>query len=987
MTGMGTGEQRNSRGSRRLPLGWRCAPLLLLLLAWAWAWAVPGGTVAHAWAAAAPPTSETAPTPEGAEFFERHIRPLLVEHCQQCHGAAKQWAGLRVDSRDGLLGGGDSGAGIVPGRPQDSELLRRLRHADDEVRMPPPEAGGRLTPEEIARIEAWILAGAAWPDAPPDAAALARKQTAHWAFQPLPPASADSADSAGIDRYIDAKLAEAGLARSPAADRRSLIRRITYDLTGLPPEPEEVAAFVADDAPDAYEKLVDRLLASPRYGEQQGRHWLDVARYSDTKGYVYGREERFFVHAPLYRDWVISAFNDDMPYDRFVTLQLAADRLVGADDPHLAALGFLTTGRRFLGVTPDIVDDRIDVLTRGLLGLTVSCARCHDHKYDPVATADYYGLYGVFTSSYEKLVPVRAAAEAPPLPADFAAELAKRRMALAEGSLRLRAESSDRFRARIADYLHAQTELGKYPELGFDQIIAKDDLIAAIVRRWQAFLSPDRVGSDPVFGLLVALLPLPQEGFQTAAAATLAELKAAGTPIHPRILAAFESPPESFRDVADRYGKVCGEVDAAWKQLCTRAVAASAPLPTALPDAADEQVRQVLYGPSSPCTVADEPIANIETLMDSDSINQIWNLQNDIDRWLIPQPISAPHALVLLDRGTPADAQVFRRGNPANKGHVVPRRLPAASTGGDQGRFTDGSGRLELAGQIVAPTNPLATRVWVNRVWRHHFGRGLVESPSDFGIRADPPSHPQLLDALAVWFLADGRSTKRLHRRIVLSHTYRQQSTAEAEGPAARGPEVDPENRLLWRMNPRRLEWEPFRDTLLSVAGDLAPAAVGGRGTDVLEAGAGPHRRSVYCVVDRQFVPGVMSVFDFANPDLHMPKRLETTVPQQSLFALNHPFVAERARSLVRKLWPDSTESDPAALERMWQAVYQRSPTSAESAGAIAFLAAAPLPAPLPPPPPPEEGKPAAPLPPPPLTPREQLVQMLLVSNELLFID
>ena len=592
----------------------------------------------------------------------------------------------------------------------------------------------------------------------------------------------------------------------------------------------------------------------------------------------------------------------------------------------------------------------------------------------------------MFTSSYEKLVPVRAAAGAtPPMP-EFTAELAKRRRTLDEGSLRLRAESSERFRARVADYLFAQTELGKYPELGFDQIIAKDDLIAAIVRRWQAYLSPDRVGHDPVFSLLVALLPLRAEGFPEAAAAKLAELKASAAPIHPRILAAFETPPASFREVADRYGKVFADIDSNWKQRCSQAVAASAPLPQALPDAADEQLRQALYGPMSPCTIPDEPIANIETLMDSDSINQIWNLQNELDRWLIPQPGSNPHSLALFDRNAPQDAQIFKRGNPANKGHVVPRRLPAAATGGDQGTFADGSGRLELARQIVAPSNPLAARVWVNRVWRQHFGRGLVETPSDFGLRAEPPSHPELLDALAAGLIADGWSTKRLHRRIVTSHTYRQQSGRVAG--AASAEEIDPENRLLWRMPVRRLEWEPFRDTLLAVSGDLDPAARGGRGSDVLAAGPGPHRRSVYCVVDRQFVPGVMSVFDFANPDLHMPKRLETTVPQQSLFALNHPFVAERARSLVRRLWPEESALEPGlAVEQIWQAIYQRPPTSDEREGAMAFLATAPAPEPPAPPPLPEEGKPAPPIPPPPLSPREQLVQTLLLSNELVFVD
>ena len=932
--------------------------------------------------------ADATPSPEQLEHFERHVRPLLVEKCQGCHGAQKQFAGLRLDSPEGVLAGGDSGPAVVPGKPAGSEMSRRLSHPDDDVRMPPPEAGERLSAAEIAAIEAWIAAGAPWPENVPSVDDRAERHRTHWAFQPLPPPPADFADPSAIDRFVDERLAAAGLARSPEADRRTLVRRVTYDLTGLPPEPEEVEAFLADAAPDAYERLVDRLLASPRYAEHQARHWLDVARYSDTKGYVYGREERFFVHSPVYRDWVIGAFGADMPYDRFVSLQLAADRLVGEGHPDLAALGYLTTGRRFLGVTPDIVDDRIDVVTRGLLGLTVGCARCHDHKYDPVAAADYYGLYGVFTSSYEKLLPVaRAEGAAPPGP-EFTAELAKRTRALEEASLRLRAENSERFRARVADYLFAQTELEKYPELGFDQIIAKTDLIANIVRLWQARLTPDRAGRDPVFAPLVALFALSPEGFPEAAAARLAALGTEGVVVNPRVATALgaEGALAGKRAVADAYGALFKAVDDDWKTRCARAVAASQPGPVRLPDDADEQVRLALYGPDSPCTIPDEPIANIETLMDSDSINQIWKLQNELDQWLIPQPVAAPQALVLLDRGTPRDAPLFKRGNPANKGPIVPRRLPAAATGGDRGTFHDGSGRLEMAAQIVDPSNPLTTRVWVNRIWRQHFGRGLVETPSDFGLRADPPSHPALLDWLAAGFLADGRSTKRLHRRIVLSGAYRQQSRLPVDGPAARGAQVDPEDRLLWRFRERRLEWESFRDTLLVVAGDLDVASVGGRGGDVVPPGPGPFRRSVYCLVDRQYVPGVMSVFDFANPDLHMPKRPETTVPQQALFALNHPFVAERARSLVRKLWPEAG-ADPAAIERIWRAVFQRAPSSEEREGAIAFVAAAPVPPPPPPPPAPEEGKPAPPAPVPALSPKEQLVQALLLSNELLFVD
>jgi hypothetical protein len=463
------------------------------------------------------------------------------------------------------------------------------------------------------------------PETDPAAAA------AHWAFQPpvlVDPPAVQAADwpRTDIDRFVLASLEQHGLTPSPLADRRAQLRRLHYDLTGLPPSADELAAFAAADD-QAYAAAVDRLLESPQFGERWGRHWLDVARYADTKGYVF-QEDRNYPHAYTYRDWVIQAFNQDMPYDQFILAQLAADHL---DDPSAKpATGFLTLGRRFINNRHDIIDDRIDVMTRGLMGLTVSCARCHDHKYDPIPTADYYALYGVFASSHEP-------------------------------------------------------------------------------------------GSE-----------------------------------------------------------------------------------------------------------------------------------------------AAP--LLLVDADQPYDPVIFVRGSPGNRGDRVPRRFLSCLSEGEPQPFERGSGRWEMAQAIANGANPLTARVWVNRVWLRLFGEGLVTTPSDFGTRSDPPSHPELLDWLACRLVQQGWSTKWLIRQIVLSNVYRQASDYRADCAA-----VDPENRLLWRMNRRRLDLEALRDSLLVAAGRL-DTAMGGPSVELTQEPF-PVRRTVYGFVERQNLPAMFRTFDFAGPDTHSPKR------------------------------------------------------------------------------------------------------------------
>jgi hypothetical protein len=869
-------------------------------------------------------------------FFEQSVRPLLVERCSRCHGDQKQESGLRVDSRESLIAGGDTGAAIVPGSTTRSLLLRAVRR-EGGLEMPPEE---KLPEREVRILEQWIKSGAPWPARDTDTAPMRPTGDAgqdHWAFQPVKPQAIPAVkNSAGVqtpvDAFVLAKLESKGLVASPPADRRTWIRRVSYDLTGLPPTAAEVEQFVDDPAGDAYEQVVERLLASPHYGEQWARHWLDVARYSDTKGYVYAREERFWTHAWAYRDWVVRALNDDLPYDRFLLLQLAADQIDDRQADDLAAMGFLTLGRRFLGVRRDVIDDRIDVVCRGTMALTVTCARCHDHKYDPIPTADYYSLYGVFDSCLERQ---QVLAEKPG-DESFQQELAKRQQALETKLAQYASESSQRARERTVDYLFAQSELHKYPADGFDQIFAKTDLLPAFVREWEAYLRTAKLEGDPIFAAWHAYAELDSASFSTNAADVINRLKAEQVDIPPRIAAAFAAPPQSFREVCNRYGQVFAEVDKLWQTELTAAEKANQP-PTALVDPDDEALRRVLYGGDAPCRVPRGPISHSETFFDSGSLTELWKLQGEVDRWLIYAPTAVTVALALVDQDAPVEPRIFRRGNPLNLGDDVPRRFLSVLGGRDQGPFKIGSGRLELARAIVDPSNPLTARVIVNRVWAHHFGSGLVTTPSDFGLRADPPSHPELLDWLAAQFVQEGWSLKQLHRWIVLSSTYRQASSAPEDSSARRRlMQTDPDNRLLWRMNPRRLTFEEIRDSLLTAAGAL-DRTIGGKPVKLLEPSF-PVRRTLYGLVDRQYFPSSLRMFDFANPDLHVPQRSETTVPQQALFFMNHPLVLERAKALAKLARRESEPRD--AVARMFELAYQREPSDAEIADALELLKA-----------------------------------------------
>lgn len=618
-----------------------------------------------------------------------------------------------------------------------------------------------------------------------------------------------------------------------------------------------------------------------------------------------------------------------MPYDRFLLLQLAADQVDDRTENDLAAMGFLTLGRRFLGVNRDIIDDRIDVVCRGMLGLTVSCARCHDHKYDPIPTADYYSLYGVFDSCSERLVALDESSNK-----DFREGLRKRQQDLTEKLAASREESSRRCRERVVDYLRAQTELHKYPANGFDQVFQKTDLLPAFVRRWESYLYEARRRNDPIFLAWNAYWDIPATEFAKQSELVTRQLRE--SPSHPMnaiIASKFATPPQSFDDVIDRYGEIFNEITTTWENLVSQ-VDDSSDRPAQLADPAAEQIRQLLYGPGSPCVVPDEPIVHSETYFDSATCTELWKLQGEVDRWIVNTPANEPFALTLIDRATATEPRIFRRGDPLKQGESVPRRFLSVLSGNPSDTFQRGSGRLELARAIIHPDNPLTARVIVNRVWTQHFGRGLVTTPSDFGTRAAEPSHPQLLDWLTSRFVEEGWDLKKLHRQIVLSATFQQSSARETGPQTDQAMQIDPDNRLLWRMNPRRLSFEEFRDSLLASSGQL-DRQMRGKPTGLFEKPY-PRRRTIYAKVDRQYLPGTLRIFDFANPDLHVPKRAETTVPQQALFLMNHPLVLERAEALA-----ESVKRSPTAeqsIQAMFQCALQRLPTPAELADAVELV-------------------------------------------------
>lgn len=724
-------------------------------------------------------------------FFETKIRPVLVEHCYACHSADAEElkAGLSVDRRESLLQGGDSGPAVEPGDPEGSLLLQALRYETFE--MPP---SGRLPAAVIADFEHWIRIGLPDPRSGEPAVASDESEIeqgrAHWSFQPVrrlePPEVANAAWATGdIDRFLLAKLEQHALQPAGDADRASWLRRVTFALIGLPPTPEEIDAFLADTAADAYERVVDRLLASPHFGERWGRHWLDIARFAESSG---GGRSLLFPDAWRYRDYVIEAVNQDKPLNQFITEQIAGDLLPHAnakeEHDHLVATGYLVLGahnyeeQNKRALEMDVVDEQLDTMGRGLLGMTLTCARCHNHKFDPIPTTDYYALAGILRSTNM-------------LVHENVSHWTTRRLPVSEADA-----------AAIREYE--------------SQLAAAEQQLAAAKAAEQSAESAD-----------------------------------AATEIEKRLAALRKSGP--------------------------------------------------------------------------------------------PQPV----AMAVEEAGLIEDCRICIRGSVAQRGPAVPRGVLQVATWGEPPQMPpDESGRRELAAWITSPHNPLTARVYVNRVWHQLFGAGLVRTLDNFGTTGEPPSHPELLDYLAGSFIENGWSTKRLIRRLALSHAYRM---AVVENAAATA--VDPENRLLWRMNRVRLDAESLRDAMLLVSGKL-DRRIGGPNMQITRKAAeaatdqsteynyhfSDFRRSVYTPALRNRTHELFEVFDFADPNSAVARRNVTTVAPQALLMLNSPLVMELAQSAAERALTSGDLADEQRIERAFRETLGRRPTQTETAVVSASL-------------------------------------------------
>ena len=880
----------------------------------------------------------------GVEFFENKIRPILAEHCYECHSqkAASLKGELYLDSKDGVLQGGDKGPVVVSGNPDASLLIRAVRHTDPKLQMPYKKS--KLSDSQIADLEAWVKMGAPDPRtevAKPltgQARILSEAKT-HWSYQPVrmpePPKVKDKRWVTNpIDQFILAKLEANNMKPALEADRRTLIRRVTMDLTGLPPTFAEVEAFVNDRSKDAYSKLIDRLLDSKAYGERWARHWLDIARYADSMGYAAGGVERRFPYSYTYRDYVIRAFNDDVPYDQFIKEQLAADFLVKDDKRALAAMGFLTLGRHFLGNQNDVIDDRIDVITRGLMGVTAQCARCHDHKFDPVSMRDYYALYGVFASSTEP--GEKPLLGIPPDPKENEAYLAERKKR--EDDLNNFRQSEiikamADVRKRTGDYLLAVHDASLIKDrrqaLKLIQSRKLDDIPVA---RWKAYLDGLAKKDDPIFTPWIAFDALPEKEFSAKAAELSKKFSAnADGKLHSSVAKLFAGePPKDLKNVSERYGKLFADIEKQWVDALKKATDAKAQAPSALPDANDEKLRQALYADWSPANVPENQRNN---LLDGAG-PKLRELQAKITRLDATHPGAPARAMSMVD-GNPHNVRIMLRGQPGNNGPEAKRSFIEALSKPDAQPFTKGSGRLELAESIASRDNPLTSRVLVNRVWMYHFGEAFVRTTSDFGIRTEKPVQAGLLDWLSAQFMEQGWSLKKLHKLILTSSAYRMSSSTDPKR-VTEYTQRDPNNTLLWHQSRQRLDYESMRDSLLFVAGRLDSKPAG----QPVELWKEPFstKRSVYGFIDRQNLPGVFRAFDFANPDTSSARRLNTTVPQQALFLMNNPFVIEQSKALLERADVKETGSDESKIRALYQIVVQRDPSKDELKMASAFV-------------------------------------------------
>ncbi len=1000
--------------------------------------------------------AQTAPA-ASTDFFESKIRPVLANNCYNCHGNS-QLGGLRLDSRDGMLKGGKSGPSIVPGDAENSLLIRAIRQTGSTLKMP---QGGKLKDAEIEDIVAWVNAGAIWTKAAVNTSAqsdgkyvIAPERRNFWSLQPLkdpqPPALKDARwPKTAIDRFVLAHLEQQGLKQVKPANKHDLLRRATFDLTGLPPTPEEMAAFEKDAAPDAFAKVVDRLLASPHYGERWGRIWLDVARYGEDdyrslnpnpKGF------RPYPNAFVYRDWVIQAFNDDLPYDAFVKAQLAGDLL---DEKTryktVPATGFLGLGPWYydngsVEVTrADERHDRVDVVTRGFLGLTVACARCHDHKYDPIPQTDYYSLAGVFlNTSYHEYPRVPKSVLDQYTKVEDEIEKKQKMLQTMQTNLGTQLAESLAFKSSVylqgvydvvalkrdpetvvenrkldyellerwIKYIEKPTDKYKYKEAW--QAMMKRTLAAAATGGGRGGRGGVGGGAGPGVGApppptaspsTPASAPVPASAPATPTVAEHAPTPPIASESKPELATAVAPPPATtpapgggiggrrgggggagggnaeVKKLADEFQENVIKVMLARKELNeeNEIIIAKSLDGTKKKKRANKPNEFITNDDFCPnCGLrlknmpedennfwtevfqrelrdSDDPAAmmamggrggkpglllfrgwGLESRSGSEPQTQMAAIRTDIEEGRKKLEPAYPFIHGVEDAAKPVELQLALRGNPENLGLEVPRHFLSILSPGDPAPFSKGSGRLELADDILK--QPIAMRVIVNRIWKGHFGTGIVDSPSNFGTTGERPTNPDLLEYLAGSFVKNGMSIKKLHREIMLSSVYQLSSDMDETNAAK-----DSGNRSYWRFDRKRLEAEQLRDAVLLVSGNL-DKSLGGPSTDLTPAFT---RRTVYGKVSRYKLDEYLQLFDFPAPNISAEKRFTTTVPLQRLFLMNSDFMQAEAEQLAKRV---AAEPDNRArIRKAYMLVYGRDPSEQEIKLGIEYLHAEPM--------------------------------------------
>lgn len=923
-------------------------------------------------------------TPQQVEFFEKQVRPLLVKRCYKCHAGTKARGGLSLETAKGWRTGGESGPVIVPGRPDESPLIDAINYRS--LKMPPADSDGKLSPDEIAVLTKWVQMGAPDPRNGGDSIGGMSREKAEswWAFQPLVAVNGPT-DPRHIDRLLRAELKRNDLSVSKPADRRTLIRRATYGLIGLPPTADEVDAFLTDQSPDAFSKVVDRLLASPQYGVHWGRHWLDVVRYADTAG---ENSDRPLPHAWRYRNWVIESFNRDTPFDESVRLQLAGDILAADEDPKTRAEGIIATGylavaRRYgHDIDKDMYlthEDVIDNLGKNFLGLTIGCARCHDHKYDPVGSADYYSLYGIFESTRfafpgcepkgqpRDLVPLIDQQESDSQMAAYKQKLAeyeaqvnggpqelKRLKELAAGAHRVLSQSL------VEEGKSVSIHAGHEKELNEIAIRKGEVLQLAVLPNGSHGADTTRVNLEITLlsgasrrswnpeGLIdrfTATGPaIDQDG------ATWCLLDVTDGPVFLRDKA------QNIRGKSSLTGWSLGDTPSSivnasaspvdvWTKLPPRAffvhpgVNRTVAVAWVCPEDGTYQVRGTVTD-AHPAPGLDGVSFRFEHFGATEFGQGLVALGAAARRKVPrPEPPAIPVAYAVIE-AEPRDTRFQKRGDPEQLGDAVPRRWLSVF-GGEAVASDGGSGRRQLADWVAG--HPLTARVIVNRIWGWHFGRGLVRSLNDFGARGETPTHPELLEWLSARFVESGYSVKELHRMIVLTEAYRRASATPHT--------ADPDNRWLAHFMRRRLTAEELRDSLLAASGllDLTPGQAHPFPEEKtwtfsqhapFNAVYETNRRSAFLMVQRQRRHPFLSLFDGADPNASTPIRGTTTVPTQALYFINDPFFHAQASAFANSLMP--LPDDGTRMVHTWRTLFQRDPTDAERQRVVEFLAAYP---------------------------------------------